>query len=288
MTEILITGATGRVGRAAVAAVREQGVAVGVFVRDPARAREILGPDVDLRTGDLADEGALREALTGVDAVLLASGNDPAMRELQLTAVRAIGASDVRRAVKISGSPVSIEHAERARTGADHLAVEEALRACGVPETVAVRPNVFAQNVLDQAVAIRHGALPGPDGEPRVSFVDARDVGLVAAVALTATDSPGEILEVTGPEALTWFDLAERLTEVLGRPVTHYPASAEVIAQGLEALGREPWQIEHALQFAAVLGDPRSAVVTDTVERLAGRPPASVTDVLRRHADELR
>ncbi|HVP02656.1 MAG TPA: NAD(P)H-binding protein [Solirubrobacteraceae bacterium] len=283
---ILVTGATGTIGHATIAALGEHDARVAAYVRDPARARAVLGPEIEMRTGDLADEAALRQALAGIDAVLLASGNDPALREIQLTAVRAIAAARVPRAVKISGSAVSIVHADRARTGADHLAVEEALRASG-RETVAIRPNVFMQNFLDQAIAIGHGALPGPDGDPRVSFIDGRDVGRVAAAALTAAARPDEILEVTGPEALSWYDAADRMTAVLGRQVTHYPASPEVMGQGLRALGREEWQIEHALELSALFGDPRAAVITDTVARLTGAQPADLTDFLRRHAAEL-
>ena len=176
---------------------------------------------------------------------------------------------------------------DRARTGADHLAVEEALRASWVAEVVAVRPNVFMQNFLDQAVAIGHGALPGPTGDPRVSFVDADDVGRVAAAALTAPSVPDGVLEVTGPEALSWFDVAAHMTEVLGRPITHYPAAPDVIREGLRAIGREEWQIEHAVELSALFGDPRAAVVTDTVAQLTGARPAGVTDFLRRHAAEL-
>lgn len=284
MTDVLITGATGQVGRATFDALAGMSARPIAYVRDPERARALLGRDVELRAGDLADAGALRTALAGIDAVLLCSGNDPALRELQLTAVAAIAEAGVARAVKISGSPVSIEFSDRARTGADHLAVEEALRATGI-ETVAVRPNVFAQNFLDQALAVGHGALPGPAGDPRVSFVDARDVGAVAAVALTAARAPDEVLEVTGPEALTWFEVADRMSAVLGRPITHHPVPPDLMRQGLEAMGREPWQIEHALEFSAIFAEPRAAVVTDMVERLTGRAAATVDDVIRRHAD---
>lgn len=283
---VLVTGATGNVGHAAVAALVDAGIRTVAFSRDERRAREILGPAVEVRTGDLADEHALGAALRAVDAVLLSSGNDPALRELQLMAVRTIAAAGVARVVKISGSPVSIARRDAARTGADHAAVEEALRAAQ-PQAVAIRPNVFMQNLLDQALAVAHGALPGPAGDPRVSFVDAADVGRVAAAALRARAHPGDVLEVTGPEALTWFDVAERMTQVLPQTVTHHPVPPDLVREGLRAMGRPDWQIDHALELSALFGDPRAAEVTGTVERCTGRPATSLTTFLERHAAEL-
>jgi uncharacterized protein YbjT (DUF2867 family) len=284
---VLVTGATGKVGLATLSALRDKDARVVAFVRDPVRAAHALEQDVELRVGDLADEASLIKALAGIDAVLLASGNDPGMREQQLSAARAIARSEVRRVVKISGSPVSIVHAARACTGADHLAVEVALRATS-REVVAIRPNVFMQNFLDQAAAVAHDALPGPDGAPRVSFIDAHDIGRVSAAVLAEPVLPGEILEVTGPEALTWFDVAALMTEVLGRPITHYPAAPEVIRQGLLAMGRPAWQVEHALEFSALFTDPRAAETTDTVQRLTGRAPNTLKAFLERHAEDFR
>ncbi len=284
---VLVTGATGKVGRATLSALRNKDARVVAFVRDPARAARAIEQDVELRVGDLSDEASFATALGGIDAVLLASGNDPGMRDQQLSAARSIAGSDVRRVVKISGSPVSIDHAARARTGADHLAVEVALRATG-REVVAIRPNVFMQNFLDQAAAVAHDALPGPDGTPRVSFIDAQDIGRVSAAALVEPELPGEILEATGPEALTWFDVAARMSEVLGRPIKHYPAAPEVIRQGLLAMGRPEWQVEHALELSALFTDPRAAEITDTVPRVTGRAPSTLTAFLERHIDDFR
>ena len=283
---VLVMGATGTVGGATLRELHARGVAAEAFVRDPDRARTVLGEGVALRTGNLGDERAVAAALEGVAAVLLCSGHGPGMRRDQLAAVGAIAASDVHRVVKISGSPVSITHAARAHTGADHLAVEQALRATGKP-SVSVRPNVFMQNFIDQAAAVGHGALPGPDGAPRVSFVDGRDVGRVAAAALVARGCPEEVLEVTGPEALTWSQVAAVMSAVLGRSVTHYPASAEVAREGLLAIGRPQWLVDHVLEIAALLSDPQAAEVTDTVARLAGGPPLALRDFLREHAAAL-
>ena len=281
--QILVLGATGNAGGATLRALEAAGAEAIAFVRDPAAAERKLGDGTPMRVGDLSDEASLRGALAGVDAVLLCSGNAPAMRDLQLNAVRVISSSDVRRIVKISGSPVSVSPQSPARTGRDHCAVEEAMRAIG-RETVAIRPNMFMQAFIDQAQAVSHGALPGLDGEPRVSFIDARDIGRVAAAALMADTAPEPVLEVTGPQALTWFDVADAMSAVFGRTITHYPMASDSVRQALLSMGRPEWLVNHLLEIGELMREPKAAEVTDTVERITGHPPGTFTQFLTDNA----
>jgi uncharacterized protein YbjT (DUF2867 family) len=278
-------GATGNVGGATLAALRESGVDAIAFVRDAERAAGLLGAGQVVRVGDLRDTASVAAALDGIDAVLLCSGNDPGLRGAQLSAVRAISASDVPRIVKISASPVATAPDSPSRVGRDHAEIEETLRATG-REAVAIRPNVFMQSFLAQAPAIANGALPGPE-RARVSLIDARDVGSVAALALTSTQAPAPVLELTGPQALTWFEVAEALSAVLGRPIAHYPTTMDVLAEGMRALGRPEWLVQHTLELAVLLCERKAAQVTDTVEEMTGRPPRSLTDFLTDNAAAL-
>jgi uncharacterized protein YbjT (DUF2867 family) len=276
---VLVIGGTGTVGGATLDALHAEGVEPVALVRDANRAAGVLGGRTRLRVGDLADSGSVRAGLEGVDAVLLCSAHGSAMREQQLGAVRAIEASDVGRVVKISGSPVSVRADSPASTGRDHFEVEQALRAIG-RVTVAIRPNPFMQNFLEQAPAAAQGALPGPDGEPRVSFVDARDIGSVAAAALLSEEPPEPVLEVTGPEALTWFDVADAMSKVLGRSITHHPTPPDVIRQVMLGIGRPAWLVEHTLEVSALLREAKAADVTDTVERITGRSATTLSEFL--------
>ncbi|HEX6712610.1 MAG TPA: NAD(P)H-binding protein [Thermoleophilaceae bacterium] len=279
---VLVMGATGNVGGATLAALRESGVDAVAFVRDPQRAADVLGADQKLRVGDLAHAGSVAAALDGVERVLLCSGNDPALREQQLSAVDAIASSDVQRVVKISASPVATRADSPSRVGRDHAAVEHALRVTR-REVVAIRPNVFMQSFYAQVPAIANGVLPGPE-RGRVSFIDAGDIGRVAAAALIADQAPAPILELTGPQAYTWFEVAELMSSALGRPITHLPTPTDALAQGMRALGRPEWLVEHVLELAVLMSEPKAAEVTDTVEDVTGRPPRSLTEFLTDNA----
>jgi uncharacterized protein YbjT (DUF2867 family) len=284
-TRILVIGATGNVGGATLAALRGQGVEAIAFVRDARRAAEVLGPEQPLRVGDLGDRRSLDAALAGIERVLLCSGNDPALREQQLNAVEAIAGSEVTRVAKISGSPVATDARSSSRVGRDHALVEDALRATGL-EVVAIRPNVFMQLFLTQAPSLANGVLPGPE-RARVSFIDMRDVGAVAAKALTTGEPPAPVLELTGPEALTWFEVADAMSSALGREVRHHPTPPDLVAHAIRALGRPEWVIEHAVELSALLREPKAAHVTETVEEITGRPPRSLTDFLTDYAAAL-
>jgi uncharacterized protein YbjT (DUF2867 family) len=280
--QILVMGATGNVGGATLAALRESGVEAIAFVRDPQRAANVLGPEQPVRVGDLSDAGSVAAALEGIERVLLCSGNDPALRQQQLNAVDAIAASDVQRTVKISASPVATRPDSPSRVGRDHAAIEEALRATA-GEAIAIRPNVFMQSFFAQAPAIANGVLPGPE-RGRVSFIDAWDIGRAAAAALTADQEPAAALELTGPRAFTWFEVAQLMTAALGRPITHVPTPTDALAQGMRALGRPEWLVEHVLELAVLMSEPKAADVTDTVEQLTGKPPRSLSEFLTDNA----
>jgi nucleoside-diphosphate-sugar epimerase len=126
----LVFGATGIVGGATLHALIARDTAAIAFARDAASAREQLGDSVEIRIGDLDDPATIRPALDGVDRVLICSGHDPAMRTQQLAVLDAVAASDVRRVVKISASPVAIEARHPCAPWAGRLSSSGPTRSC--------------------------------------------------------------------------------------------------------------------------------------------------------------
>lgn len=117
-----------------------------------------------------------------------------------------------------------------------------------------------------------HGALPGPDEEPRVSVSTLATSAASQRPRCSPTAEP--VLEVTDSEALTWFDVADTMSKALGRPITHYPTPPDVIRQVMLGMGRPAWLVEHMLKLAAFLREPKAAeVTTPWGESPAGQPP---------------
>jgi uncharacterized protein YbjT (DUF2867 family) len=279
---VLVTGATGSVGRHVVAALQRRGVAVRALVRDPARAAELLGPDVELARGDFADPPSLRAALAGVERAYLACGNHPAQAEWETAFVDAAAAAGVRRIVKLSaldaqiGSPVAFADA--------HGRIERHLRASGVGH-VLLKPAFNMANLLAAADGIHQaGAVFLPAAGAKVAMVDPRDVAEVAAVALTTDGHEGRAYELTGPAAVSFDEVAAALSDVLGRPVGFVAVPDEAAVGQLVGAGAPEWFATNVVAQFALLRRGTQADVRDVVRVLTGREPRPVAGFLRDHA----
>jgi len=280
MSTVLVTGATGTVGRHVVRLLHDRGVDVRALVRERRSATEVLGRDVSLALGDFADEASLRAALRGVDRVYLACGNAPRQREWESSVIDAAAAEGVRFLVKLSafgaahGSPVPFLDT--------HARVEEHLRASGLAHRV-VRPTFLMSNLLASHDVVRAtGRLFLPAAGARVAMVDPRDVAAVATALLTGeVAGEEEALWVSGPQALTFDDVAAHLSAVLDQPVGFVPVPDDAARDQLIATGAEPWFVDGVIAQFGLLREGAQATVSDAVDRVSGRPPGSVADFLR-------
>jgi uncharacterized protein YbjT (DUF2867 family) len=279
---VLVTGATGSVGRHVVAELRRRGAPVRALVRDRARAADVLGPDVELAVGDFADPASLRAALPGVERVYLSCGNHPAQAAWETAMVDAAAAAGVSRIVKLSaldariGSPVAFADA--------HGRIEEHLRASGVPH-VLLKPTFAMTNLFAAADGIRQaGAIFLPGAGAEVAMIDPRDVAEVAAVALTTDGHDGRAYELTGPAALTFDDVAAQLAAVLDRPVGFVAVPDGAALGQLVEAGVPEWYARNVVAQFGLLRRGTQAGVRDVVRVLTGHEPRSVGEFLRDHA----
>jgi uncharacterized protein YbjT (DUF2867 family) len=285
---VLITAATGTVGRLLVRRLTEAGIRPRALVRDAANGRALLGEDVDIAVGDLADGDAVRDALTGVDAMFLACGNVPGQVELECAAVDAARSAAVRRVVKLSARGA-------ARTAAvavwrAHATIEQHLAASGVPAVI-LRPTFFMSNLLAVAEPVRHfGALPAAAGTAPIAMIDPADIAAVAARLLLESPVTGGaattgVLELTGPEALTYHQVAERLSEVTRRAVSYVDVTPGDAAQAMTGNGIPEPVVGQILEIFAALRAGAYTTVTDAVPLVTGRPARTLDGYLRHHAD---
>jgi len=219
---ILVTGATGRVGRHVVDQLVKRGAAVRVLTRDPAKAGFPAG--VDIARGDLLDIDSLRAAFDGVSTLFLlnaVTGDEFTQTILTLNVAREAG---IERIVYLS-----VLHADRF-VNVPHFAVksgaERMLEAMGFGATI-LRPSYFIDNeVMIKDVVLEHGVYPMPIGSKGVAMVDARDIAEVAAIELIRrARAPGklpiETINLVGPDTLTGTGVAAIWSDVLGRPIVY-------------------------------------------------------------------
>jgi uncharacterized protein YbjT (DUF2867 family) len=279
---ILVTGATGNAGSQVVRALLERGREVRAFVRDPDTVHGLFDDAAELALGDFADPWSVRAALEGVEEMLLSCADDPRRVEWETSAIDAAAAAGVHRIVKLStvgaepGAPVAFWDW--------HGRVEQQLRASGVPAVI-LRSTYYMSNVLAAAEQVSsEGRIYAPAGEARIAMIDPRDVGAAAAAALTGASDDRENYVLTGPEAITYAEVADSLARATGRAVEFVDVPDEGARQAMIEAGMPDFVAE---QFVKVFGQLRQGVAERTmnsVESLTGSPPRSFAEFARDHA----
>ncbi len=217
---ILVTGATGTVGSFLVRKLGAAGVPARALVRSREKAEAVERLGLEAVVGDLDKPETLAPALAGIERVFLLSAPEERQAELQNNLVHAARDAGVRHIVKLSAIGVGGE-LDAISLGRIHRETEEEIERAGLAHTH-LRPNGFMQNSFMFAATIKaQGTFYAPFGEAKVSYVDARDVAAVAFHALTADGHEGKAYEITGPQALSYHDMARELSSVLGREVKY-------------------------------------------------------------------
>ncbi len=278
---ILITGATGTVGSELTQQLLEAGQPVRVLTRDAQKMAALEGK-VEVAEGDLSRPETLRSALEGVERFFLMT----ASTQQDINALQAAKEAGARHVVKLSTfeavDPGMIEHVKW------HREREELIRASGLAWTF-LRPTMFMSTALDWAQTIRReGAFYYPGGEGKVPAVDPWDIAAVAAAALTGSGHEGQAYALTGPQALSFGEMAEVLAGVLGKPVRYVDIPDEVAGEGMRQAGLPEYVIEGLVRTFGSIRAGRLEGCTDEVERVTGRKPRSFETWCREHSEAFR
>ncbi|MCL2396325.1 MAG: SDR family oxidoreductase [Acidimicrobiaceae bacterium] len=280
---ILVIGGRSKIGAALVDRLVEAGERVRVLERGGEASERSGRPGVETVRGDLADQDSLASAMAGVEKVFLLSSPHADAVAWHRNAVDAARRSDVSLLVR--SSILGADRATPAEFIAAHTASDRYLENSGLDYTI-VRPNLFLQNIPESTIPSIDptGTFYMNAGPARLSMVDTRDVAAVAAVALTEPGHAGAHYDVTGPQALSYGDVADRLGKSMGRPVTYVDAPDDAVRGALVGAGLNAWFADALVglyqDYRRSGVDGYASEVTDTVERLTGRPPRSLDGLL--------
>lgn len=277
---ILVTGASGNVGSRLVRELVAAGVPTRALVRRTDAAAELQELGAEAIVGTFEDAEALRHAARGVERVYVVSppGADGMIAQ-QVAVVEAAKAEGVRHVVKQSSIGTDLD--TEASIVVAHRRIEEAIEDSGMSWTH-LRPHWFMQNELGQAGTVAaDGVFYAPDvGE--ISMIDVADVAAVAAEVLTGDGHEGQAYLLTGPQALSYADLADEYSRILGREVRWQEVSLEEARDSMREAGMPE---ELAVGFPEVMGGYREGgvmrAVSPVVEELTGRPPRTFEEFLR-------
>ena len=279
---ILITGATGTVGSEVVKRLSAHGIPVRAVTRDPRKADAQRLPHVHFVQGDFEDVDSMRRACAGVDRAFLVTNSTERTEHQQITFTRVAQQSGVRHIVKLSQL-----HADTNSPGRFlryHAVVEAAVQASGLTFTF-LRPNLYMQGLLNFRQSIQEkSAFFAAASDARISAVDVRNIADVAVAALTTVQHDNQSYALTGPETLTFAEMAHQLSRAIGRTITFVDVPPESMRAALADLGFPAWQADGLLEEFAMYRRGEAAGVEPGVRDALGRPPRAFAEFARDYA----
>jgi uncharacterized protein YbjT (DUF2867 family) len=272
---ILVTGATGTIGSEVVGQLRAAGERPRAFVRDREKARELLGERVEQVVGDLDRAQTIEAALAGVNRIFLLTTQSSRQPDWERTVIAAAADAGVAHVVKLS--VFRADEQSPLRFARQHRHAERALEQSGLAWTM-VRPVFLMQNLR---AMVRDGAIRTAACDGRVAMIDARDIAAVAVAALTTAGHEGKIYTLTGPEALTFDDVANTLSQQSGKPIRHARASVDDVRSALQSAGVAAWFADDMARLHAMLAAGYEDLVTDDVRAVTGSPARTLAQFVR-------
>jgi len=311
---IAITGAGGKLGGSVAARLARLGIRQRLIVRDPIKAPDLPGAEVAIASS-YGDAVAMGRALAGVETLLLVSARDkfglllqsalkketpPAYDRIQehFTAIDAAAAVGVRHIVYLSFvNPVPDA---TFILGKDHYYTEEHIRKLGLPFTF-LRTTLYMDNV--PVSVSEDGVIRAPAGEGRVAWVARDDIADAAAAVLADKRNQGQVYDITGPEALTMAETAERLSLAAGRRITYQmqtPHEARTLRtssrldrfeaerRAVTGQGLSDYEVEVMVTHYLQIATGELARVSDSVRRLTGHEALSLAEYLKQYPESIR
>jgi uncharacterized protein YbjT (DUF2867 family) len=270
MPRIVVTGASGKVGRMIATQLARDGVAQTLLVRDAARAPELPGARVVV--ADFRDPVSVRAALREGDRVFMVSVHEDVERRIAahqsfVDAAAGVGLGLLAYLSIVNPSPTSAFH-----HGHSHAATERMILASGVPYGF-LRMNLFLDDLPLWFDA--DGVCRGPGGDGRVALISREDTAAVSAGVLAGPGYENEALDLTGEESLSLSELAALCSELTGRPLRYEPGTREAWIESRLAAGIAPWDANIGVGSYEALRRGEFDISSDVVRRVTGRSAQS-------------
>ncbi len=279
---ILVTGATGTVGRQVVESLRSKGVPVRAGLRDIEKGGRLWPHGVEWAKLDFDQPESLAKACEGIRKVFYVSPFSPDMAEQTGHLVQQALKSGVTHIVRLSVYGADEEKPTALQRG--HRDAERLIEESGLAYTF-LRPNSFMENFIHHhGAAIRsQNQVFMPMGKGRVSYVAVRDIADAAAEVLTSEGHAGKSYTLTGPQALDGRDVALALSEALGRSIVFTDIPEDTARAAMSMMPR--WLVDALLELQAACKVGKFAEVSESARRLAGRPATPFMNWAREHVE---
>jgi uncharacterized protein YbjT (DUF2867 family) len=280
---ILVTGATGTIGRKLTRQLQDSRLAFRALVRSEVKG-QTLG--CDYVVGDFDQPETLAAALQGIEGVFLNSPAGEALVRQQTAVIEQARAAGVKRIVKVSSRGADVNASNT--IGRVHGQVERVLADAGMAWSV-LRPGTFMQNLLRNAGTVRStGKIFGAYKEGRIAFVDCEDIATCALTLLRGDAGSGQIYTLSGPQAVSYYQIADKLTHHLGKPVSYVDLPPEQMSANMMSNGMSASFAQMMVALMVQFSTGAGAHVTTAISDLLGRPARSIDQFFIDNIDAFR
>lgn len=288
MTKVLVTGASGQLGKAVIAELLEQGkIAASDIVaasRDTAKIADLAAQGIETRRADFDDAASLEAAFTGIDRVLIISSDELAVPGKRLDQHKAAVAAAVKAGVKhVLYTSMPNPDKSVISFAPDHLGTEQAIKQSGLPYTI-LRNAWYTENYfMSMAQNLAVGAWYTSQAGGKLSNISRLDCAAAAAAALATPPEGNTTLTLTGPETVTAEQVAAIVSEITGKPLSVVQINDEQLAGGVRGAGLPEFVVQLVVTADANIRAGNFDLLTDDFEKLTGRKAQTVADFFKQN-----
>lgn len=276
MNKILVTGATGNTGSEIVKQLLEKGVQFKAMSRNKSKFK--FKAKINWVEANFADISSLVLAFKDVESIYVAMPAHPDNEVWINNIITASKKAGVLHIIKLSGIRVSPDaDSEIIRV---HAKTDDMLMQSGLVYTL-LRSNSFYQNIFASIPTIKNlSSIYVPLSDSRLSLIDIRDLSAVAVKVLTENGHSNKIYNLTGPETLSYFDIAKKIGSAIGKDITYYPIAKEEMKSAMLKTGVSEWRADKLSEILAWFGKGGFEAISPDVESLLKRPAYSFDEFL--------
>ncbi len=265
---ILITGATGKIGTHLTNELLDENIPFRVFVRNRDKANRLIAKGIETVVGTFDDEASLSSAMQGIKKVVMLTPADRHQVAHQENIIKAALRNDVKHIVKISAqgsdlnAPVALLRW--------HAEIEQLIKKLGMGYTF-LHPNMFMENFLNQAQSIKlRNEFYSPVSRGRTAMVSAYDVALATAKVLLEEGHIMKTYTLTGPQALTYEEVASMLSRLLMRPIYFVPVSFDQAFRTMMEMGMPQWMASDMVGLSRMAENGHMEEISPDLQKLTG------------------
>jgi len=275
MKKVLVTGATGKIGSLLVRSlVRHDHIKVRAFIRNAAKAATLEAKGAELATGTFENEEAVNAAVQDIDTIVLITTQNPAAAEQAHAMISAAKRNGVKKIIRVSVFKAAVDGPTAITRLHGHT--DNEIENTGL-RYVILRPPFFMQNLFFMAASkiISEDQFYFGTGQGKIGMIDLRDIADCAEHCVLSDTHDNKIFTLTGPESLSFYDIANRLSKIMGRAIRYIDVPLEAVGQSILKSGMGEWYAEVICDLCRVYRENWGDSTMADVAQLTGHQPRS-------------